>query len=84
MSHNEAHNTGKNGYGSMPQENNEEGNGNNDGSKVGQGNNSTKEKTAQPMELSHTCPFPKCNNLVLINDEAYYKHLWDRAQTRKK
>ena len=34
----------------------------------------------KPMEMSHTCPFPKCNNIVLQNDDAYYKHLWDMHQ----
>ena len=68
--------TGKYGSLSKPQENNEEGNGRTEGNQLGQGKNSNKETMAEPMELSHTCPFPKCNDLVLINDEAYYNHLW--------
>ena len=29
-------------------------------------------------EMTHTCPFPSCNNTVLKNDEMYYQHLWDK------
>ena len=29
-------------------------------------------------EMTHTCPFPLCNNTVLKNDEMYYEHLWDK------
>ena len=29
-------------------------------------------------EMTHTCPFPLCNNTVLKNDKIYYEHLWDK------
>ena len=39
-----------------------------------------KEKTAKhkATDLTHTCPLPSCNDLVLENDNAYYQHLWDQ------
>ena len=64
---------GNNGSGSMS----EDKNGRNDGSKPAQGNSSMKATMGEAVELTHTCPFPKCNNIVLSNDEAHYKHLWD-------
>ena len=47
--------------------------------KTAQASDDQKEKKekSKSTDLTHTCPFPRCNDLVLDNDEAYYKHLWD-------
>ena len=68
---------GQNGSGSTAEDNSKQAHRKKDGSEVVTGNSSMKETAAQPVELTHKCPFPKCNDIVLANDEAYYKHLWD-------
>ena len=34
--------------------------------------------SASSKEMTHTCPFPSCNNIVLKNDDMYYQHLWEQ------
>ena len=34
-------------------------------------------KTSDVKEMTHKCPFPKCEDLKLPNEKEYYQHLWE-------